>query len=176
MNATNDFLERTAALVALATGAEFESILADADQTESPIEAMFAAWFNGARDHMLSHGHARFALTLQPQRSIQCPDSGSSYRLDFALQPMNHGLASSLTVAGLELRVGIELDGHKWHERTRQQVAERNQRDRDLSGLGWRILHFSGSELHINPIWVVVEVLEAGASALDQAQAALLHG
>jgi hypothetical protein len=32
------------------------------------------------------------------------------------------------------------------------------------------------SELHRDPLWTVTEVLEAGAYALDQAKAALLHG
>jgi len=101
---------------------------------------------------------------------------GRRYRLDFVLEPMDGWLACALRDAGLALRVGVELDGHDYHERTREQVIARNQRDRDLSALRWKILHFSGAELHENPMRVVVEAMTAAADALDQAKAALAHG
>jgi hypothetical protein len=154
--------------------AMFEVAYRAAQETDSPIEAIFAAWFTATRDRLLSEPHSRFQLALRPQTRVSCP-SGHSYRLDFTLAPLDDWLAHALIDAYLELRVGVELDGHEFHERTPVQVTARNQRDRDLAALKWRVLHFSGSELHHNPIVAVVEVLEAGADALDQAKAALLH-
>jgi very-short-patch-repair endonuclease len=144
-----------------------------AKDTDSPIEAMFAAWFNASRDHLLSEGCSRFALTIRPQTWVEA--NGRNYFLDFSLEPQDPWLRDAFVDAGLSMRVGLELDGHAFHERTKEQVADRNRRDRDLSSAGWLILHFSGSELHANPILAVVEVLETGANALDQAKAALLH-
>lgn len=155
-------------------GAVIDEIAGHAYNTDSPIEAQFAAWFESARAHHLALGQMRFALRLRPQAWLDTPNG--NYRLDFALEPLDDWLRSALVAEHLELRVGVELDGHDFHEKTREDVIHRNQRDRDLSALKWRVLHFSGSELHRNPMVAVVEVLAAGADALDQAKAALLHG
>lgn len=144
-----------------------------ATQTDSPIEAIFSAWFNASRDHLLSEGCSRFALSIRPQARVDI--EGRFYFLDFAVEPQDPWLFEALSSAGIGIRLGIELDGHAFHERTKEQVVDRNRRDRDLLSAGWLILHFSGSELHANPILAVVEVLETGANALDQAKAALLH-
>jgi hypothetical protein len=138
-----------------------------------PIEAYFAALFAATRNRLLAEGSARYALTLCPQVWVEAPHD-RRYRLDFALKPLDEWLARALTDAHLEMRIGLELDGQAFHERTPQQVIVRNQRDRDLAALDWRILHFSGSELHRDAGGVVVEALEAGATALDAAKAALL--
>lgn len=53
---------------------------------------------------------------------------------------------------GMMLRILVELDGHDFHEKTKEQVTYRNQRDRDLQMEGWKVLHYSGSELHRNPV------------------------
>lgn len=149
-----------------------DAIRSDAYRTDSPIEAQFATWFSAARGHQLSLGNARFALQLRPQTWVEC-ESGARYRVDFVMEPMDEWLRAALCRAGLSLRIGIELDGHDFHERTREQVIERNRRDRDLSGMGWRVLHYSGSELRRNPMVAVAEVLTTGADALDTVKAAL---
>ena len=57
--------------------------------------------------------------------------AGTRYHLDFAL-PAD--------------MIGVEVDGHQWHS-TRQQRQHDSQRDRILSGLGWRVLRFTASEM-----------------------------
>jgi len=155
----NDFLDRA---------------VESAERTESPLEATFAAWFCAARTKLLADGYSRFDLRLRPQVPVEA--DGRHYRLDFALEPMDEWLKGALRDADLGLRVAIELDGHDYHERTIAQVIARNQRDRDLAAMRWTVLHFSGSELHRNPAFVVVEVMTAGADALDHAKAALVQG
>lgn len=44
-------------------------------------------------------------------------------------------------------KLGIELDGHDFHERTKEQVQKDKSRDRLLQGAGWRVLRFTGSEV-----------------------------
>lgn len=167
--------EARRAMSAVADREELHSLVtAAAFKTESPIEAQFAAWFDVARGRLLSLGQTRFALHLRPQHWVDV--SGSRYRLDFALEPLDPWLRGALLAEHLEMRVGVELDGHDYHEKTREQVTTRNQRDRDLAAARWTLLHFSGTELHQNPMIAVVEVLSAGADALDQAKAALFHG
>jgi len=120
---------------------------------ESPIEAAFAAWFWAANsvDMNLS------TLSLLPQQTVQL-SSGKTCRFDFAvtftgdvaIEAEKRGVAQPL--------IAIELDGHDFHERTKEQVAERNQRDRDAQADGWAILHFSGSELYRDPLACVRSV------------------
>jgi very-short-patch-repair endonuclease len=62
------------------------------------------------------------------------------YRLDFAILP-----ASSL------IGIAIELDGHDFHERTKQQAQRDKARDRYLASQGWRVLRFTGSEVWRDP-------------------------
>lgn len=116
---------------------------------ESPIEAIFLIWWQTwakliayacAPNKMPSINE----LTLVPQYEIEVP--GRRYRVDFAL---------------IERRVAIELDGHEFHERTKEQVAARNRRDRDLQVAGWRVLHISGSELLYSQGECIMSVLEA---------------
>jgi hypothetical protein len=153
-------------------GAVADAAVCGVARTDSPLEAQFAIWFNCARGHQLSLGNLRFAVALRPQVWIECP-SGPRYRLDFAVEPLDEWLRFALLQAGHMLKVGVELDGHDYHERTRDQVISRNRRDRDLAAAGWRVLHFSGSELERNPMLAVAEVLEAAADALDAAKAML---
>lgn len=54
------------------------------------------------------------------------------YRLDFAI---------------VDKLIAIEVDGHDFHERTKEQAQRDKKRDRDLQALGWRVMRFTGSEV-----------------------------
>jgi hypothetical protein len=45
------------------------------------------------------------------------------------------------------IRFVVELDGHDFHEKTKEQARRDKARDRELSSLGWRVLRFTGSEV-----------------------------
>lgn len=55
---------------------------------------------------------------------------------------------ADLAVVGEAGRVVIECDGHEWHERTREQAAHDRRRDRYMQIEGWRVLRFTGREIH----------------------------
>jgi very-short-patch-repair endonuclease len=109
---------------------------------ESPIEEIMLAallwaplgcachralqvWFSGRRP--LTN------VVIAPQHEIV------GHRVDFAI--FINRLASH------EVRVVVECDGHEFHEKTREQVAKDNQRDRELQIAGWEVFRFSGSEI-----------------------------
>lgn len=54
--------------------------------------------------------------------------------------------------------VAIECDGHDYHERTKEQAARDKSRDRTLVRDGWRVLRFTGSEIHNYPRECVEEI------------------
>lgn len=106
---------------------------------ESPIEAVFLAWWYALRP---LYPHPQ--LVIVPQVDVHA--GGSHYRLDFIISPP-------------ALKIAVETDGHAFHERTREQVDYRNRRDRALQSSGWRVFHFSGRELLTNPAGCVVNVV-----------------
>lgn len=120
---------------------------------ESPIEAVFAAWWL-AVEPFATHG--RFRLSKQFKVSL----GKESARLDFvvALSGPHPGTYGSDVYTPYPL-VAIELDGHEFHERTKEQATRRNRRDRLLQGAGWKVLHVSGSELYRDPEGCVTGVI-----------------
>lgn len=89
---------------------------------ESPIEEAMC-------DALRRAGTAPFAAFNQHQEG--------AYRLDFAL----------IHPDGIR-KINVEVDGHDFHEKTKEQARSDKARDRALTLCGWRILRFTGSEVH----------------------------
>lgn len=124
---------------------------------ESPIEAIFYAWFCAIES--LEDGDV-YRFDLIPQSAIKINDD-IEYRVDFQIwfgpqELSNQGHYRKVP----QPKLAVELDGHDFHERTKEQVVYRNQRDRDLLAAGWTVLHFSGSELYRDPLQCATQVLE----------------
>lgn len=117
-------------------------VLGPYQKIESPIEGVFWVWWAAlqATDQRMSLD--TYAFGLAGQYEVVASD-GSRFRLDFAVP---------------DFQVAIELDGHEFHERTKDQVAYRNMRDRKLTADGWQVFHISGSELWRSPLERVSEV------------------
>lgn len=64
--------------------------------------------------------------------------------------------------------LGIEIDSHIWHEKTKEQVQYHKKRERFLISKGWKLLRFTGSEIYKDPAKCFEEVKEiANNMALD---------
>jgi very-short-patch-repair endonuclease len=57
-------------------------------------------------------------------------------------------------------QIAIELDGHDFHERTKEQAAQDRARERTIVRHGYIIQRFTGSEVYRNPRKCVEEVIE----------------
>lgn len=129
---------------------------------ESPIEAVLLFWWVSYQHLIDSTGatdDGPYAWSLLPQQEVVV--NGAVYRLDFEIVPRSSERAERLRASGFDLpRMAAELDGHEFHERTKEQVAYRNARDRALQNAGWRVLHFSGSEIARDPIDCLHELLD----------------
>jgi very-short-patch-repair endonuclease len=99
------------------------------DRAESPIEALFYAAFEVVK---------RLEFDLAAQCVLKPQHHVGDYRIDFAI-----GGAGKLIL--------IELDGHEFHERTKEQAEKDKSRDRELQRLGHDVLRFTGSEVNRNP-------------------------
>lgn len=54
----------------------------------------------------------------------------------------------------------VEIDGHEFHEKTKQQAARDKARDRYIQELGYRVFRYTGSEVYRNPFVVAEQVIE----------------
>lgn len=120
----------------------------DGHSVESPIEQIFLMQWHYVKRHRAHE------FTLKPQNEI---DTGSKkYAVDFLV-----GFPSS------NLKLAVELDGHDFHEKTKEQVARDKRREREITAQGFTILRFSGFEVVKNVGSVVDEVLKCAHNILD---------
>lgn len=90
------------------------------------------------------------------------------YRVDF-LVLWGRGLLGSAGIA-------VECDGHEWHEKTKEQAANDKARDRSLQERGFKVFHYTGSEIWRDPIKCAREVMGiAHADAIDIENAPLIR-
>jgi very-short-patch-repair endonuclease len=132
-------------------------------KVHSPLEAAFLAWWLAQTTASHISG-----ICLECQFDVEV--GKKKYRLDFALQPLEYYEFDRLARSGSWPKIAVELDGHEFHERTKEQVKKRDERDRDLQLAGWRVLHYSGSEFNADPRRVVRDTYLAGVSAFSEAQ------
>lgn len=59
-----------------------------------------------------------------------------------------------------ESKYVIEIDGHEWHEKTKEQVSRDKQKERAYLINGYIPIRFSGSEVYHNPTLCVEETLK----------------
>lgn len=53
----------------------------------------------------------------------------------------------------------VELDGHEFHDKNKKQRAYEKERDRYFVKQGYKLFHYTGSEVVSNPFMVAEEVL-----------------
>ena len=122
---------------------------------ESPLEAAFAAAWDMYT--ISACGCAPFYLV--PQVRVDC------YRIDFVVKVMT--MVGFPNPYGTRFpKLAIELDGHEFHEKTREQVAYQNERARYLIGVGWKVLRYSGSEFYRDPFKCVSDAHHHAHNAL----------
>jgi very-short-patch-repair endonuclease len=85
-------------------------------------------------------------LFLTPQESI------GAYVVDFTL--IIDGFLGQIT------KIAIEIDGHDFHERTKEQAGRDKRRDREISKNDYTVIRFTGSEIYTNSISCVKEAID----------------
>lgn len=87
-------------------------------------------------------------LFITPQYQI------AKYRADFLLSQSGNG------PEGFYTPVIVELDGHQFHDRDKRQRSYEKARDRHFVKEGYRVVHYTGSDVVADPFKVAWEVLE----------------
>jgi very-short-patch-repair endonuclease len=111
-------------------------------KAESPLEHLFhaACEFMGVDGRNGMAGKVR----VSQQAAI------GNYRADFLFEVQ--------TQEGKWDRLVVEIDGHEYHERTKEQAARDKARDRYMTGEGIHLMRFAGTEVWGNPFACVDEV------------------
>lgn len=113
------------------------------EKSESPIEQLFHASLTMMWDLL----HIPRAGVQYGQQQVL-----GNYRADF--------LFTVKAKSGETVRIVVELDGHDFHERTKEQASRDKARDRWMTGQGIQVMRFSGSEVWRNPFSCVSEVAD----------------
>lgn len=145
------------------------------DRCESPAERLFllagmltgdsGISINFAQDDVLEEGELKNELRVGILQSDEEPPrffvlqqyEVAGYRVDFCISPV---------------KLVIEIDGHEFHERTKEQAASDKKRDRALVGAGFRVIRFTGSEVYADPCGVLEECWNIACTLLASNEAA----
>lgn len=92
--------------------------------------------------------HLLARLELESQVNI------GPYKVDFSLCISTDNCLNNPQMA-------IEIDGHEWHEKHKEQAANDKRRDRELAARDVTVLRFTGSEVYTNPEKCIEEILKA---------------
>jgi len=129
-----------------------------ADRCESPIEKILVAEF--VRPWTTLSWDTRPEILIPPSGSIehvQAPPMDGVYLWpQIAIGPYRVDFVVGVNVLDRPTSYAIvECDGHDYHERTKEQAQRDKARDRYLTGKGFRILRYTGSEIYRDPeaIW-----------------------
>lgn len=101
----------------------------------------------------------RLTFILYPQRSAFAEDK--HYRLDFFL-------GVYLQTTGHFIECDVEIDGHDFHERTKEQARRDRARDRALTRRGYKVIRFTGQEVYSNVIAVIGEIQETVRLSIEK--------
>lgn len=127
----------------------FEQRLWDVySQCESPIEEMFGYALLGLDSYPTDH------QTFRQQVPI------GKYRVDFLLSFVDPGMAKDGGTDATPAQLVVELDGHDFHERTKEQAKRDKSRDRALIDAGYQVIRFTGSEVYADPVKCAKEASE----------------
>lgn len=131
---------------------------------DSPLETLFWLWWNGFAAGNVFYPYDQVDL----DHNVEVEAGGNRYRLDFVVVLLEQRWKKALDAGVLVWpKLAIEMDGHHFHERTPEQVARRDRRDRDLQQAGWQVFHFSWSEFTKHPQQCTEEVYDLATSTVS---------
>ena len=113
-------------------------------KTESPIERILYVAIN----HLLHTQYGEYTHYITPQFEVP----NSNYRADFLVHMAD-------TNWRINADVLVEVDGHQFHQKTKEQVTRDKKRDRNLVRNFGKLITFTGSEVYANPNACAEEVV-----------------
>ena len=101
---------------------------------------------------------SKFYLEITPQYKITAKSREGrkiiekKYRADFLIELKEK--ATNLDV----IKLIVEVDGHDYHERTKEQAQHDKERDRSFLSLGYPTMRFTGREIYSDTVKATSEI------------------
>lgn len=142
---------------------------------ESPVEELFGMWLHRLADEF------RYS-TLRPRdpedffeidSQSEVDVNGKKYRVDFTLDYVTFLFGQPFDY----YTVFVEIDGHEFHEKTKEQVRHDKERERAIAPYANEILRYSGSEIYDDPWGYANEAMQhlvAGAREINKRRIPLI--
>lgn len=105
------------------------------EKSQSPMEALYAAAFHLLRERL---NVPRAPVVILEEQAHVGP-----YRVDF--------LFRCKAQDGSVKRLVVEIDGHDFHDRTKEQASKDRSRDRWMTERGYVVIRFTGSDVWNDP-------------------------
>lgn len=139
---------------------ELIDLLTVSERCQSPVELMlFWAFVECWQCETLEKGGTYLSPTIdglsgwgiyiEPQYEINIRGN-RKLRVDFCVYRLNKN--------DIPEQIVIEVDGHDFHEKTKEQAQRDKRRDRILISMNYKVLRFTGSEVYKNPVAVIKEI------------------
>lgn len=123
----------------------------------SPIEQMFLIGLNlVAEINIVNIGIAKGFVDDNDHLLVIPQWNVGKYKVDFAIR--RHPV---------DIIVCVELDGHDFHDRNESQRRYEKRRDRLLTSKGYKVLHFTGSEVVQDPCAVALEAFNLACDSSE---------
>lgn len=120
---------------------------------ESPVEQLFyIAWY---KRKFLAHTREGLLFLLEPQ--YESKKITGIYRIDFLVDCVGFVInyedcfSEKAIFTVPSPNIGVEIDGHVWHEKTKEQAQYHKERERFLISKGWKLYRYTGAEVYKNP-------------------------
>ena len=80
--------------------------------------------------------------------------NAKKYFVDFSFEADDYlaDLTLGNKIKNTNFKLAIECDGYEFHQKTKEQVKQDNEREFDLKMAGYDVLRFSGTQIFNNPI------------------------
>lgn len=127
-----------------------QELILGLDETKSPVERMYLVWINYERVYY-GLGDDVF-VNLVPQYKVI--KGKKSFYIDFCFEVIDY-----YPIKEPLLKLFVEIDGHDFHEKTKEQVKLDKRRERMLADECDALIRFSGSEIFNDPRGCVHETM-----------------
>ncbi len=127
-----------------------QELILSLDETKSPVERMYLVWINYERVYY-GLGDDVF-VNLVPQYKVIKGEK--IFYIDFCFEVIDY-----YPIKEPLLKFFVEIDGHDFHEKTKEQVKLDKQRERELADECDALIRFSGSEIFNDPQGCVHETM-----------------
>jgi very-short-patch-repair endonuclease len=133
----------------LSTSNEIESrffmSLLELPITGAVFNGSFVFWYDSKR-YELTPQHIDMSMSKR-------------YRADFVLYVFRYD--------NMLCQIIIEIDGHDYHNLTKEQAQRDRTRDREFAKKGYTVLRFTGSEVFVKPILCWQEILDTSIQLIE---------